>query len=126
MSHSVGIEIVVVGMAQLVAAVVECGLDYQQSRQKLQTEDGQSHDVDLVVRDGQGAVVGVQLDQKTQTARFVPQDCKGTKGKALAGQIAQRYAYSKVIAELKAKGYAIGKEEKQRDGTIKLVASRWS
>jgi hypothetical protein len=125
MSQSVGLEIVVVGMAELVAAVVECGADYVQSRQELVSEDGQTHDVDLLVTDKQGATVGVQVDAKGGQARFVAKDCHGQKGKALAGRIAQRYAYSKVIAELKAKGYAIGKEEKQRDGTIKLVASRW-
>jgi hypothetical protein len=126
MSELALVKIVVVGMAQLVHAVGECGLDYYQSRQQLVADDGQSHEVDLVVKDGQGAVVGVQLDEKTGEATFIPKDCKGEKGKALAGRIAQRYAYSQVIADLKAKGYNIGKEEKQRDGTIKLVASKWS
>ena len=125
MSHSAGISIVVVGMGQLIAAVVECGFDYQQSRQKFQVDDGTTHEVDVVVSDESGAKVGVQVDAKSGVAKFIAHDCKGGQGKALAGQIAQRYAYSRVVEELRRKGYVVGKEEKQADGTVRLVASRW-
>ena len=43
----------------------------------------------------------------------------------LAGKVVQRYAYSKVTSELKAKGYQIAREEKQPDGTVKVVLQRW-
>ena len=125
MSHTAGISIVVIGMGQLIAAVIECGFDYQQSRQKFQVDDGTSHDVDVVVSDESGAKVGVQLDAKTGVAKFIAHDCQGGRGQALAGKIAQRYAYSQVIGELRRKGYVVGKEEKQPDGTVRLVASRW-
>ena len=125
MSHSAGISIVVVGMGQLIAAVAECGFDYLQSRQKFQVDDGTTHEVDVVVTDQGGAKVGVQLDAKTGEAKFIAHDCKGERGQAMAGQIAQRYAYSRVVEELRRKGYVVGKEEKQADGTVRLVASRW-
>jgi hypothetical protein len=125
MSQSAGIEIIVVGMAALVQAVVDCGLEYAASRQTLTTDDGAKHTVDLIVRDEHGATVGVQLDAKTQAAKFIAKDCHGQKGKALAGRIAQRYATSRAIEELRQKGYQLVKEEKQRDGSVKLVASRW-
>jgi hypothetical protein len=124
MSHSVGLEIVVVGMGALLEAVVQCGLDHVQARQ-FQTDDGQTHAVDLVVSDNEGAKVGVKVDKKTGEASFIAHDCKGGKGKALAHRIAQRWAYSKLTEELRRKGYQIAKEEKQRDGTIKLTASKW-
>jgi hypothetical protein len=124
MSHSTGIEIAVVGLAALIQAVVECGFEYAESRQ-FQTDDGQKHAVDLVVHDRAGAKVAVKVDEKTGLARFIAHDCQGGKGKALAHRIAQRYAYSRITEELKRKGYVIGKEQKQPDGTIQLVASRW-
>lgn len=124
MSHSTGISIAVVGMAALIQAVIECGLEYAESR-KFQTDDGQNHAVDLVVQDGAGAKVGVRVDAKTGLASFIAHDCKGEQGKQLANRIAQRYAYSRITEELKRKGYVLGKEEKQRDGTVKLVATRW-
>jgi len=123
-SHQVTIEIVVVGMGALIDAVVQCGLDHVESK-SFQTDDGQKHAVDLVVTDEAGTQVGVKVDKKSGVASFVAYDCKGTRGTALANRIAQRWAYSRITEELKRKGYQLGKEEKQADGTIKLVASRW-
>jgi hypothetical protein len=123
MSQSVDVVIVVKGMAELVAAIVEGGMTHEEATE-LQGEDGRTHVVDLVVRDESGTRVGVKVDERTGTATFVGHDASG-KARALAHRVAQRYAYSKVTQELKRKGYQIAKEEKQKDGTIKLVAQRW-
>ena len=124
MSHQVALEIVVVGMAGLIEAVIQCGFDHVEAK-KFQTDDGQEHAVDLVVSDKEGAKVGVKVDRKSGEASFIAHDCQGGKGKALAQKISQRWAYAKITEELRRKGYQIGKEEKQPDGTIKLTASKW-
>ena len=124
MSQSVGVQIVVLGMASLIDAVVECGLQYVESRQSLTCDDGVKHQVDLVVHDEHGATVGVTIDPKTKEAKFVAKDTRGAKGKALAGRIAQRYAMSRAIDELKKKGYQLVKEEKLPDGTTRATRER--
>ena len=124
MSHSVGLEIVVIGMAALIDAVVQCGLDHVEAT-SFATDDGQTHKVDLVVTDEVGAKVGVAVDRKTGVAKFIAHDCKGKQGEKLAHRIAQRYAYSRITQELQKKGYQIAQEEKQPDGTVKLTASKW-
>jgi len=123
MSQSVDLVIVVKGMSDLLAAIVEGGLTHEEQRE-FHAEDGRTHAVDLVVRDEAGTRVGVKVDARTGTATFVGHDASG-RAKALANRVAQRYAYSKVTQELKRKGYQIAKEETQKDGTIKLVAQRW-
>jgi hypothetical protein len=124
MSHCVQLDIVVIGLTALVEAVAQCGYDHVEAR-SFQTDDGQTHSVDLVIDDREGGKVGVQIDKKTQAATFIAFDCKGTRGKQIAQSVAQRWAYARVTEELRRKGYQIGKEEKQPDGTIKLVASKW-
>jgi Protein of unknown function (DUF1257) len=124
MSQSVEVGIVVVGLAELMRAVVEAGCEAVK-QSEYRAEDGRTHKVDLVVKDEQGTSVGVKVDQKTGVATFVGHDGKDNKATALAHRVAQRYAYSKTLDELKRKGYQIAKEEKQKDGTIKLVAQRW-
>jgi hypothetical protein len=124
MSQSVDVSILVVGLAELMRAVAEAGCEAVK-QSELQTEDGHTHKVDMVVRDEQGTEVGVKLDQKTGVATFVGHEGKDKRKTALANRVAQRYAYSKVLDELKRKGYQIAKEEKQKDGTITLVAQRW-
>jgi Protein of unknown function (DUF1257) len=120
-SQGVEIVLVVQGLAALFQAAVEAGAEYR-AQKRLQTADGKTHDVDYVATDSSGAEVGVKVDQKTQRVALVH---SGEAGRALAGRIQQRYAYSRVLEELKRKGYQLAKEEKQADGTVKVVLQRW-
>jgi hypothetical protein len=124
MSQVVELVIVVQGLAALIQAIAESGLRHEETNE-LRTEDGRRHAVDLVVSDEAGTRVGVKVDAATGVATFVGHDQKDKRATALVHRIAQRYAYSKALEELKRKGYQIAKEEKQADGTIKLVAQRW-
>lgn len=125
MSQSVELSVVVVGMAELLKAVVEAGAQALEEQKELRTADGRTHAVDLVVRDDAGTEVGVRVDRKSGVATFVGHDGRNKEATALANRVVQRYAYSKVTDELRRKGYQIGKEEKQKDGSLKLVAQRW-
>jgi hypothetical protein len=123
MSQSVGIVIAVQGLALLFQVVADLGAQYR-AEKKMRTADGASHDVDYVVKDGE-AEVGVKVDRKTEKVTLIPRDCDAGPGKALAGRIAQRWAYTKAVGELKRKGYTVAKEEKQADGTVRVVMQRW-
>jgi hypothetical protein len=123
MSQSVGIVIAVQGLALLFQVVADLGAQYR-AEKKMRTADGASHDVDYVVKDGE-AEVGVKVDGKTEKVTLIPRDCDAGPGKALAGRIAQRWAYTKAVGELKRKGYTVAKEEKQADGTVRVVMQRW-
>ncbi|MBF0544187.1 MAG: DUF1257 domain-containing protein [Candidatus Riflebacteria bacterium] len=48
-----------------------------------------------------------------------------TLGKELINGIAQQYAYQKLTAELKKKGFQVSKEEVSADKTIHLTVNRW-
>jgi hypothetical protein len=124
MSQSLDLVVAVQGLQELLAAVAEEGFAHEE-RTELRTEDGQVHPVDLVVTDEEGTEVGVKMDARTGVARFVGHDGRDAKATRLVQRISQRYAYSKALAELKRKGYQVAKEEKQKDGTIKIVAQRW-
>jgi hypothetical protein len=124
MSQSIALIIVVQGLAELVRATAEAGLRYDTQKQ-FRTADGKNHAVDIVVTDEAGTQVGVKVNQKTGVATFVGHDEKDKRATAVANRISQRYAYSKAVDELKRKGYQIAKEEKQKDGSIRLVAQRW-
>ncbi|HEU4382515.1 MAG TPA: DUF1257 domain-containing protein [Anaeromyxobacteraceae bacterium] len=121
MSQGVEIVVLVQGLAALFEAVAEAGAQYRRQRKQLQGADGTVHEVDYVVTDQAGAEVGV----KVGAGEKVTLVAHGAAGSALAGKVVQRYAYSKVTGELKAKGYQISKEEKQPDGTVKVVLQRW-
>jgi len=123
MSQHAGIVVTVQGVALLLQALAELGAQYRAER-KMRTADGASHDVDYVVKDGE-AEVGVKVDRKSEKVTLIPKDCDAGPGKALAGRIAQRWAYSKAVGELKRKGYAVAREERQADGSVRVVMQRW-
>jgi Protein of unknown function (DUF1257) len=123
MSQSAGIEVVVYGVALLIDVIGQLGAECR-AEKKMRTVDGATHDVDYVVKDG-AAEVGVKVDRKTEKVTLIPKDCDAGPGRALAGRIAQRWAYSKAVGELKRKGYTVAKEEKQKDGTVRVVMQRW-
>jgi hypothetical protein len=123
MSQHAGIVVAVQGVALLLQVLADLGAQYR-AEKKMRTSDGASHGVDYVVKDGE-AEVGVQVDRKTEKVTLIPKDCDAGPGKALAGRIAQRWAYSKAVGELKRKGYAVAKEEKQADGSVRVVMQRW-
>jgi hypothetical protein len=124
MSQSLLVVVAVQGIAALLSAVAEAGAQIREQK-RLRTADGRTHEVDYVATDASGAEVGVKVDGRSKRATFVPADCDAGRGKALAGRIAQRYARSRVIEELKQKGFSVSREEKQQDGTVKLVLARW-
>ena len=95
MSQHAGIVVTVQGLALLLQALAELGAQYRAER-KMRTADGASHDVDYVVKDGE-AEVGVKVDRKSEKVTLIPRDCDAGPGKALAGRIAQRWAYSKAV-----------------------------
>jgi hypothetical protein len=123
MSQHAGLVVSVQGLALLFQVLADLGAQYR-AEKRMRTSDGASHEVDYVVKDGK-AEVGVQVDRKTEKVTLIPKDCDAGPGKALAGRIAQRWAYSKAVGELKRKGYAVAKEEKQADGSVRVVMQRW-
>jgi hypothetical protein len=123
MSQNVSILVAVQGLAMLFQVIAELGAEHR-AEKKMRAADGTTHDVDYVVSDGK-AEVGVKVDAKTEKVTLIPKDCDAGPGKQLAGRIAQRWAYSKAVGELKRKGYAVAKEEKQADGSVRVVMQRW-
>jgi hypothetical protein len=124
MSEIVTLTIPILGMAELLQTVVSLSL-IQTTAESFETENGETHRVDLVVSDDAGTRVGVKIDAESGQAVFVAHDTTDRRASALIGRIAQRHAYSRIMEELKRKGYKIAREEAQTDGSIKLVAQRW-
>jgi hypothetical protein len=123
-SQRLELAIVIEGLAALAQAIAEAGL--QSARQtSFRSEDGRVHKVDMVVSDEQGTQVGVSVDPGTGRAHFITREKDPRRGTAVANRVAQRYAYSRVMEDLKRKGYQVAREEKQEDGSIKVVAQRW-
>jgi hypothetical protein len=93
------------------------------------TSDGVEHEVEAVFDDGLGRKAGLQ---KTAKGYQIVADCHGLdagqrkKQAESIQQVVQRYSYRKVVEQLKREGYTVAEEQKQGDGSIKLVVRKWS
>jgi hypothetical protein len=124
MSQSVELELIIASVDALRDVIAELGGLWRKEN-ALATQDSRSHDVDYVATDAEGTRVGVRIDPRTQRAVLISEGC-GSKAQIFAQGIAQRYAYARVTEELRRRGYQIGSEELGRDGSVRLVATRWA
>jgi hypothetical protein len=123
-SQNVEVDLVIVSFELLAEAIADLNAALRK-QSRLETRDGQSHSVDYVCSDADGTQVGIRVDPRTKRAVLVADGC-GSRAEALARKIAQRYAYARVTDELQRKGYKLTREQREQDGTIQLVATRWA
>lgn len=95
----------------------------------LKTSDGRTHKVEATFQDALGREAGLQ---KTEKGYTIITDCHGLtteeqkKQTESVQQIIQRYAQKKVLKQLMAEGYVVAEEQKQQDGSIKMLVRKWS
>ena len=96
---------------------------------RLKTSDGRTHEVETVFTDGVGRKAGLQ---KTDKGYRIVADCQGLSAAQVKkqtesiSQVVQRYSYRRVIQQLQSEGYAVAEEQKQPDGSVRLVARKWT
>jgi hypothetical protein len=96
---------------------------------RLKTSDGEIHEVLGVFTDGVGRNAGVRKAKKGKGYEIVV-DSHGLtpeqkdKQQKSVQLVFQRYAYLKLMKELKKEGYAVAKEQAGSDGTIRLVVRK--
>ena len=129
MSSGASIITEICDLISLKRTLSELQAEYEEAK-TVTTSDGVSRKVEVAIRDPHGRLIGLEKTRKGEY-RFVA-DTKGLSNEQLKKQqvfinrIRQKYAYNKVINELKKQGYIISQEEKVQNNTIRLVARKWS
>lgn len=128
MSSEVSIGVSVIELVELIGALRDLKRMEREAKE-MRTSDGETHQVDLIFKDGLGRDVGVQ--KSGDGYKLIP-DCHGLSKDQMKTQsdsiqqVVQRYSYRKVLKELQAQGYTLAEEEKRSDNTIRLVVRKWS
>lgn len=129
MSSGGGVELVIYSIAALISAIGDLRIACQK-KTRLETSNGEIHNVDVLVTDDNGRSVGFQK-QDDGTVKVIA-DSAGLdavqlkKQQMFINRIKHRYAYNTVIDELKKQGYNIIEEKKLEKDTVKVVARRWA
>lgn len=119
----------IMDLIELKRTLTDLQLQFEAAK-KMTTCDGTIHKVDVLIKDPNGRQIGLEKTEKG-AYRFIT-DTSGLDNRQLKEQkdflnrIRQKYAYNKIVTELKNQGYTISEEEKVQNNTIKLVARKWS
>ena len=132
MSHFTTVRTKIADVACLEQALYQ--LDFRVLHQaRMRGWQGQTKKVSVVAqfnRDDCPYDIGFVHNPKTNTYDMVA-DWWAISGRigldepALAGQITQRYAYNKVLHEVKLKGFMVSEEQLEADQSIRLVVRKW-
>ena len=100
-----------------------------EAEQKVQVRDyqGQLTDADLCVKASKTYDIGLRLTN--QGVEFLAdwwgvETTKGVTEEEFINQLSQRYAYHKIMKEVKAQGFSIEMEEEEEQ-TIQLTVRKW-
>jgi len=128
MSASTTVVTLITSLVGLIATLREMRVVYKKL-DRMKTLSGQEHQVELVVESPQGRQIGFQ---KTVEGHYeATADTHGLGATEVRDQakfirkIVQRYAYKKVLDQLKAQGYVVAEEEQKADDTVRLVVRKW-
>lgn len=128
MSSLFGIDLLIMSVGALMAAVSDLKVAHEQKKQ-MRTHDGNTHAVDMVIKDENAREIGFQK-QKDGTYKVIADATDLTqsqvkKQQQLINKVKQRYAYNMVVQELKKQGYQVAEEKPAEKGAIKLVVRKW-
>jgi hypothetical protein len=130
MSHFTKINTKITDLECLKLALEDLGYTYREGGVRVKGWRGLSEVADVVVETGTPYNIG--LRKTTQGVYEIVADWWGVEtrtgivqGKFLK-ELNQRYAYNKVLTEVRKQGFSVAEDEVTADNTIRLVVRKWA
>jgi len=127
MSHFTNIKTELRNLISLKSALTDLGIEWKEGSAPVRGYQGQTRTAQLVVEQDNNYDIGFcwNGEEYELVADFQywqqPLSVDG-----FLQRITQRYAYHTVVNETTNQGFQIAQEEKNQDGSIRLVLQRWS
>jgi hypothetical protein len=127
MSHFSNIKTQVRNLSSLQAALTDLGINWKSGPQSVRGYRGQTRTAEVVIEQENGYDIGFgwngQEYEFISDLQFWQQN--GSVDLFL-NRITQRYAYHTVVNETNKQGFQVAEQQKNEDGSIRLVLQRWS
>lgn len=130
MSHFTKINTKITDLECLKLALEDLGYTYREGGVRVKGWRGLTEDADLVVETGTPYNIG--LRKTPQGAYEIVADWWGVETRTgimqakFLRELNQRYAYNKVLSEVKKQGFSVAEDDVTSDNTIRLVVRKWS
>lgn len=127
MSHFSSIKTKIRNLDSLRAALKDLGVDWKNGPAIVRGYQGKTHQADLVVEQGNNYDFGFSWNgSEYDLVADLQYWQQPLTVEGFLRQVTQRYAYHTVVNESANQGFTITEQEKNQDGSIRLVVQRWS
>ncbi|BAU64896.1 hypothetical protein STA3757_22740 [Stanieria sp. NIES-3757] len=127
MSHFSNIKTKIRNLTSLKAALDDLGIDWKSGPSQVRGYQGQALNADVVVEQNNNYDIGFSWNgSEYELVADLQYWQQPLTVDGFLRQVSQRYAYHTVVNEASKQGFEISEQQKQEDGSIRLVVQRWS
>ncbi len=127
MSHFSQIKTQIRNLSSLKAALDDLRIDWKSGPREVKGYRGQTQTAELAIEQDNGYDIGFRWNgneyELVADLQYWRQNWTVDR---FLSRVTQRYAYHTVLSETSQKGFQVSEEQKNPDGSIRLVLQRWS
>jgi len=127
MSHFSNIKTKIRNLNYLKAALTDLGIDWQNGPSLVKGYQGQTRTAEVVIPQSNNYDIGFTWNgQEYELVTDLQYWQQPLTVEGFLRQVTQSYAYHTVVNESNKQGFQIAEQQKNQDGSIRLVVQRWS
>lgn len=127
MSHFSQIKTKIRNLSSLQAALSDLGLDWKSGPANVRGYQGQTHNAEVVIEQDNQYDVGFRWNgSEYELVADLQYWQQPWSVNGFLNQVSQRYAYHTVMNATSNEGFEVAEEQKNEDGSLRLVVQRWS
>jgi hypothetical protein len=127
MSHFSQIKTQIRNLSSLEAALTDLGIEWKSGPCQVRGYQGQTQEAMIAIEQSNGYDIGFRWNgneyELVADLQYWRQNLTVDR---FLSHVTQRYAYHTVLTETTQKGFQVTEEQKNKDGSIRLVLQRWS
>ncbi len=127
MSHFSQIKTQIRNLESLKEALTDLGIDWKPGKREVRGYRGQTHSAEITIEQDNGYDVGFKWNGKEyELVSDLQYWQQNLSVDGFLRQVTQRYAYHTVVKETTRAGFQVAEQQKNEDGSIRLLVQRWS
>lgn len=127
MSHFSNIKTQIRNLDSLKAALTELGVDWKSGPRSVRGYQGQTRKAEVVVEQRNDYDIGFSWNgQEYEMVADLQYWQQDLSVEGFLKRVTQSYAYHTVVNETSNQGFQVAEQQKNEDGSIRLVVQRWS
>ena len=127
MSHFSKIKTQIRNLASLQAALTDLEIDWKSGPRTVRGYQGQTRTAEVVVEQDNNYDIGFSWNgTEYELVADLQYWQQAWSVDGFLNRVTQRYAYQTVMAQTAKQGFQVAEQQKNQDGSIRLVVQRWS